>query len=123
MSTLAIPKGLEFEFTIAVKDSNSFLAMDLTNMDPTSEFRIIEKESKSAIVTGLVSVKDAINGIVEISIPAEDTLMLNELRGGVEDGYYSKPNYSCLVTIKFTDDTNTINVIIEDVSIIVTGEV
>ena len=120
MTDFVIPKGETFEFSVRVKDKNSFLAQDLTNMD-TAVFRLIDIKTQALVTTVNMIVVDALNGVLKGTIASVDTATLSVLRGAVEDGYYLKAGYQGSMTITFTDGTESINVLISKVLVAPTG--
>lgn len=115
MSDFIIPKGAIFTFTIAVKERDSFLAQDLTNMS-SAVITVFEKADTSCIkFTSDLVVSDALNGILKGTLSAFDTGLLTIDRGPKVDGYYLKPLYYASIAITFTDGTLPISVLIEDV--------
>jgi len=120
MADFVIPKGETFEFSIRVKDKNSFLAQDLTKMG-TATFRLIDIQTQLLVVSVPMTVVNALNGILKGTIASADTTALKVLRGAVEDGYYLKAGYQGSMTITFTDGTTSINVLISKILVAPTG--
>jgi len=120
MADFVIPKGETFEFSVRVKDKDSFLAQDLTNM-ATAVFRLIDIKTQALVTTVNMTVENALNGVLKGTIGSADTATLNVLRGPAEDGYYLKAGYQGSMTITFTDGTESINVLIDKVLIAPTG--
>ena len=124
MSNFTIPKGLDFDFKVKVIEEDSFLPQDLTNMDETTSSFTLVKQATPDVSTGvstLLSVVDAINGEVTGELTAIETDGLEYERGDKVDGYYLKPTYFGVITIKFTDSTPSITTIINDILIVPTG--
>ena len=121
MANMTIPRGIDYSFNIIVKEADSFLPKDLTAFD-TGTISIIHKETKTKVITSNITVdSDPLSGIVHGTILGTDSVDLEIDRGAVEDRLYSKPNYQALVTIKFNDGTKDIVVIIDNISVAVTG--
>jgi len=120
MTDLVIPKGKEFEFTIKVMEKDSFLAQNLENVD-TATLTILGIVTQEAVTTTPLTVLDSSNGVLKGSIPASETSKLTVHRGPAEDGYYLKPGYQASMTVTFTDDTESINVLIERIMVAPTG--
>jgi len=120
MADFVIPKGETFEFSVRVKDKDSFLAQDLTNMG-TAVFRLLDIDTQELMVTIGMTVIDALNGVLKGTIANTDTAQLLVKRGPAEDGYYLKPGYQGSMTITFTDSTESINVLISKVLVAPTG--
>ncbi len=120
MADFVIPKGKEFSFTIKVIEKDSFLAQDLTNMD-TASLEIFGVEASCSMFTTALTVTDALNGLLEGTIPDTDTATLDVLRGPKEDNYYLKPGYQGTIVVTFTDATLPISVLIEDVYVYPSG--
>ena len=114
MSDFIIPKGADFTFTVAVKERDSFLAQDLTNM-ATASIEIFEKAASCTKFTTAMTVDDALNGILKGTLLALNTDTLVVDRGPKVDGYYLKPLYYASISITFIDATLPIFVLIEDV--------
>ncbi len=115
MSDFVIPKGSDFTFTVVVKERDSYIAQDLTNMN-TASITIFEKADASCIkFTTALTVEDAVNGILKGTLAAVNTDTLTIERGGKVDGYYLKSLYYASIAITFTDATLPITVLIEDV--------
>jgi len=120
MADFVIPKGETFEFSIRVKDKDSFLSQDLTNMD-TAVFRLIGIKTQALVATVNMVVVDALNGVLKGAMANTDTAALNVIRGAAEDGYYLKAGYQGSMTITFTDGTESINVLISKILVAPTG--
>ncbi len=120
MADFVIPKGETFEFSIRVKDKDSFIAQDLTNMD-TAIFRLLDIDTQSLVSTVSMVVIDAVNGVLRGTIPSTETSNLVVSRGPKEDGYYLKASYQGSITITFTDGTESINVLIDKITVAPTG--
>jgi len=121
MANMTIPRGIDYSFNIIVKEANSFLPKDLTAFD-NGTIDIIHKETKTKVITSNITVgSNPLSGIVHGTILGVDSAGLEISRGAVEDRLYSKPNYQALVTIKFSDGTKDIVVIIDNISVAVTG--
>ena len=104
MADFTIPKNKDYTFTIKVYEKDSFLPQDLTNMS-TASIEILLLSTSCTVFTTVMTVHDAINGILKCTIPAVDTNLLTIERGPKEDGYYNKPTHSALITVNFTDTT------------------
>ena len=120
MADFIIPKGETFEFSVRVKDKDSFLAQDLTNMN-SAKFRLLNITTQTLVTTVDMIVVDALNGVLKGTIVNTDTATLNVIRGAAEDGYYLKAGYQGSITITFTDGTESINVLISKIYVAPTG--
>ena len=121
MTEFVIPKGKEFEFTIKVIESDSFIAQNLSSVVVTPTLKIVDKAAPTATVISVnLTVTDAVNGMLEGTIPPEQTALLDYLRGGAEDGYYLKPKYMGVVEVDPVT-VPKITTIIEDIYLTPTG--
>lgn len=114
MSDFIIPKGSDFTFTIVVKERDSFLAQDLTNM-ATASITVFQKLDSCITLTAALTVSDALNGILKGTLPAIDTTNLLVDRGDKVDGYYLKSLYYASIEVTFSDATLPIFVLVSDV--------
>jgi len=121
MADFVIPKGMDFEFQITVKEKESFIAQDLTNMN-VATFNLLDIETQAKVATSSLTVIDALNGVLGGILTSSITSGLTVYRGSKEDGYYLKPGYQGSITITFTDSTESINVLISKIYIAPTGE-
>lgn len=125
MSDFVIPKGKDFTFRLNVKDNESFLAQDLTNID-TATFKVFNKELGTCVFELVyptnILVVSALNGIMSVTIPSANTSNLTVYRGEKEDGYYLKSGYQGYIEITFDDSTTPISVLINDIYVAPTGE-
>jgi hypothetical protein len=126
---MIIPKGLSYKFNINVKEKDSFLAQDLTNMSEAT-FNLINRSdmtsvlSESLIVPGAVGEEqdnNALNGKLQCELSALQTSALLVARGDKEDNYYLKANYQGAINITFNGDTPDINVLIDKIYVAPTG--
>lgn len=114
MSDFTIPKGRDYVFKVKILEKESFLAKDLTTMtDLTVDF-MLKSTSCSLDQTATpitYVVLNALNGEVQISVPSELTATMVSEQGDKVDGYYLKPTYKCVITAKFSDDTDVLAII------------
>ncbi len=124
MSDFIIPKGKEYTFTIKVLQKDSFLPQDLTSLNTaTSLFELIKLSDLVKVTTPgvVITILDAINGILKVVLPNTYTTGLVYERGEKVDSYYPKPTYSALLYLDFTDATPDRTVIIDEVYVIPVG--
>jgi hypothetical protein len=113
MSDFIIPKGKEYKFTVRVIEKDSFLPQDLTTMTSTT-VELIQRSTgcKVESVTPVTTiVLDAINGMLEVTMPSGYTDALVVERGDAVDGYYLKPVYQCIITVKFSNLPDVLSII------------
>jgi len=114
MSNFVIPKSREYVFTVKVLDKNSFLPRDLTTMTSIT-VTFLENATNAPVVPGsytiATSVLDSINGLIKVVIPAGYSNLLVSDRGDKVDGYYLKPTYKCIITVKFSNDSDVLSII------------
>lgn len=129
-----IPKGKTYTFSITVLEKNSYLPKNLAGMDTSnSSFQLINRD-KLVPVPGAISIvrvpDDKLkpgdpnayaNGRVSVTIPGSVTRLLEYERGPKIDGYYVKPTYQGVLTIKFTDATSDIVAVLQDICVIPVG--
>lgn len=114
MSDFIIPKGRDYVFTVKILDKDSFLPRDLTTMtsividfvDNTTNCSV---DAQGAVVS--YTVINALNGLVKVTVPSAYTSLLTSERGDKVDGYYLKPVYKCVITAKFSDDSDVLSII------------
>lgn len=115
-----IPKGKDYTFTIKVMEKDSFLPQDLTNMSTATIEVLLATTSCSVFITNM-TVQDAINGVLECTIPLAQTDLLVGERGDKVDGYYLKPSHQALITVTFNDGTPTVFTAIDKVYVLQTS--
>ena len=99
-----INKGMSNEFILTIKQNDSTLPMLITDTD-TFTLKMYKLEDSSE-VTGLdnvISVYDANNGQIKITLDSAIVSGLVGEKGGKEDRYYLRPTYRIAI------DCNTIN--------------
>lgn len=99
-----INKGMSNEFILTIKQNDSTLPMLITDTD-TFTLKMYKLEDSSE-VTGLdnvISVYDANNGQIKITLDNTTVSGLVGEKGGKEDRYYLRPTYRIAI------DCNTIN--------------
>jgi hypothetical protein len=120
---------------MTILQSNSYLPKDLLYMDNAlSTFNLVKLDTLvpvtgtitlAKIPDGKVSPADPdtfLNGRVLVTIPDTVTSTLVFDRGPKVDGYYIKPTYEGIISIKFTNGDTNIIAIVPDISIIPIGE-
>ena len=113
MSDFIIPKGKEYKFTVRVIEKDSFLPQDLATM-VSATVELINSSTGCAVddTTPItVTVLDALNGMLSVTMPADYTALLEVERGDKVDGYYLKPVYQCIITVKFSDIPDILSII------------
>ena len=120
MALLTIPKGTAFEFSVTIKDTNSFEPKDLTGVTDAN-LRIVSKDTGILVTTTDMTVVDADNGRLACSIPTAETNKLEVVKGDKEDRSYSIPNYDGIITVTFSNSANNMTVIIRDIAVINAG--
>jgi len=115
-----IPKGADFDFTIKVLQEESYLPQDLTNMEQ-AVFKLFDIKTMQLAHTAILTVKNAAGGCLQGHIPASVTETFKVERGPKEDKYYLKPGYQASILVSFTDNTNSITVLIPEVYVAPTG--
>ena len=134
MASFKIPRGKTYTFSITVLERNSFLPKDLATMDVANSSFSLVKLDTLAVVAGAISLvrvaDDKLNvldqdtylqGLVAVTIPDTVTSTLVYERGDKVDGYYIKPTYQGVVTVKFTDGTSNIVAVVSNICVIPTG--
>jgi hypothetical protein len=129
-----IPKGKNYTFGITVLERNSFLPKDLADMDLANSSFTLVKLSDLSVVAGtitMVRVADDklnvldpdsyLNGRVSVIVPSAVTGILEYERGDKVDGYYLKPTYQGVATIKFTDGTSDIVAVLPSILVVPVG--
>lgn len=129
-----IPKGKTYTFSITVLERDSYLPKDLADMDTAnSSFQLINRDTLVPVAGTITMTRVAddkllpedpdtyLNGKVSVSIPNTVTGLLEYERGPKIDGYYVKPTYQGVVTVKFTDATSDIVAVLQDICVIPVG--
>ena len=121
MSDFIVPKGREYTFTVKILDKESFLPKDLATMSAMTVDFISNDVDPVSNPTGCkvddtgneisYTVVNALNGLVKVTVPAGFTNLLEGERGDKVDGYYLKPVYKCVITVKFSDDSDILSII------------
>lgn len=114
MANFTIPKNKDYTFTLKVMEKDSFLPQDLTNMSAAS-IEVLLASTACSLFTTTMTVLDALNGVLECTIPAAQTGLLTVERGEQVDGYYLKPAHQATITVSFSDGTPTVFSILEKV--------
>lgn len=120
MADFVIPKGEEFTFTVKVLARDSFLPQDLTNINNSGYFKIVDKDTKAQVGNSItISTSNvygnATDGVLKITASSTLTSLLQLDEGSKEDGYYMRPKYRGVLKVTFTDGTPAIFSVIEDV--------
>ena len=134
MSSFMIPRGKTYTFTITVLERNSFLPKDLADMDTVNTSFSLIKSSDLSAVAGVITVARVtdskvnqldpdtyLQGLLSVTIPDTVTATLAYERGTKVDGYYIKPMYEGIVTVKFTDTTSDIVAVVPSICVVPTG--
>jgi len=134
MSIFKIPRGKTYTFSITVLEKNSYLPKNLLNMDTVKTSFSLVKLSDLSVVPGTITVVRVVddkllptdpdtylNGRLAVTMPYSLTSLLSYERGDKVDGYYIKPMYQGIVTVKFIDSTLDIVAVIPQISVIPTG--
>ena len=114
MAEFIIPKGKDYTFTVNVKERDSFLAQDLTNM-ATANINITLAADSCLVYTTAMTVQDAVNGVLKCTMLAAQTNLLTVERGDKVDGYYLKPAHQATIEVTFIDATPAITTLLEKV--------
>ena len=123
---MTIPLGSEYTFIVTVMENDSFLPQDLTAVDLANcSFTLVRLSDLCKVVVGTatITVEDAINGRLRVSLDATMTSSLSYERGDKVDGYYIKPMYQGTVVVKFTDSTPTRIAVVPDIKVAPLGVV
>lgn len=134
MASFKIPRGKTYTFTITVLERNSFLPKDLASMDTVNTSFSLIKSSDLSSVAGAISVLRVadsklnpgdpdtyLQGLLSVTIPSAVTATLAYERGAKVDGYYIKPMYEGVVTVKFTDPASDIVAVVPNICVVPTG--
>ena len=129
-----IPKGKTYTFSITVLERDSYLPKDLADMDTAnSSFQLVNRDTLVPVAGTITMTRIAddkllpedpdtyLNGKVSVSIPDTVTSTLEYERGPKIDGYYVKPTYQGVVTVKFTDTTSDMVAVLQDICVIPVG--
>ena len=115
MASLTIIKNKAYEFTVYVKEEDSFTAQDLTDFSSSTMTIISYAAVPETIGTISLTVLDSANGVLKGTIPATITGLMASVRGDEVDGFYLKPAYQGLLSIVFSGDTTDRNVLIDKI--------
>jgi hypothetical protein len=129
-----IPKGKNYTFGITVLERNSFLPKDLADMDLANSSFSLVKLADLSVASGTITMARVaddkvlpgdpttyLNGRISVTIPSTVTGALAYERGPKVDGYYLKPTYQGVATIKFTDGSSDIIAVVPDVLVVPVG--
>lgn len=129
-----IPKGKTYTFSITVLERDSYLPKDLADMDvANSSFQLVNRDTLVPVPGAITVVRSMdqkleptdpdsyLNGRLAVTIPSTVTSILEYERGPKVDGYYVKPTYQGVVTVKFTDGTSDIVAVLQDICVIPVG--
>ena len=95
-----IPKGVEFYCEFDVKEPGSSTPMDLTGATGTFSLSTIGLDPNPTLTAVPLVVTDPDNGIVSVSLTAEQTSELVTRIGFAEDGYDIIPTYKAQLDIQ-----------------------
>lgn len=99
-----INKGMSNEFILTIKQNDSTLPMLITGTDTfTVKMYKLEDSSEVTGLDNVISVYDANNGQIKITLDSAIVSGLVGEKGGKEDRYYLRPTYRIAI------DCNTIN--------------
>jgi len=134
MASFKIPHGKTYTFSVTVLEHDSYLPKDLASMDTVnSSFSLVKLDTLVPVVGAITITRVAddklnvldpdtyLNGRLSVSIPSVVSATLTYERGDKVDGYYSKPTYEGIITVKFTDTTSDIVAVVPDICVIPTG--
>ena len=99
-----IPKGQVFYCEFTVKEPGESTPMDLTGATGTFTLITIGENPCIAVEATSIAVVDATNGIISISLTAEQTADLVGRKGFAEDGYPLIPTYRGSLEIHTTEE-------------------
>ena len=102
MADFIIPKGKAYTFTIKVMEKDSFLPQDLT-YTATATIELLLLSTGASVFTTVMTVDNALNGVLKCTIPTAQTDLLTIDRGPKVDGYYLRPTHQALITVTFTE--------------------
>ena len=114
MANFTIPKNKDYTFTLKVMEKDSFLPQDLTNMS-TANIEILLASTGCSVYVTAMTVLDALNGVLQCTMPLAQTDLLTIERGDKVDGYYLKPAHQATITVTFSDGTPTVFSILDKV--------
>jgi len=112
-----IPKGKPFYCEFVIKEPGVSMPMDVTGLTGTFTLSKIGIDPCTHLATP-VSVVDGRNGIISITLTAQETSGLDGRKGFAEDGYTLIPTYSGSLAL-FKD--KPINVLIPKIYVIDDG--
>lgn len=100
-----IHKGMTNEFTFTIKQNDSTIPMIIDVNDTfVAKLKLLSNDSVTATVTmaaqvgiGQITIFDAPNGQIKITLDSALVDTLIKERGWKEDGYYIKPTYSLAI--------------------------
>jgi hypothetical protein len=112
-----IPRGEEFYCEFSVKEPGASIPMDVTGM--TGEF-ILSKigNDPCVVLTSPISVVNGPNGLISITLTADETKSLTGRKGFAEDGYALIATYSGALDLMLTQP---INILIPKIYILDSG--
>lgn len=98
-----IPKGVAFYCEFEVKEPGSSTPMDLTGATGTFTLSTIGPNVSLVLSDVPLVVQDADNGVISVSLTADQTEDLVSRRGFAEDGYPIVPTYKAQLDIQAED--------------------
>lgn len=127
MAEFTIPKGEEFRFNVKVIEKDSFLPMDVAQLDSTNSY--VKFQDAATLVclsnTGVTVTKvpddvaanplTYFNGMIAVYVPAAITTLMRYERGDKVDDYYLKPTYQATIHLRFLDTTPSRTVVLNKV--------
>lgn len=119
MGKYIIPKGREFYCEFVIKEPGASTPMDLTGATGTFTLTTASK-SPCKVLERQLDVKDGLNGIMSLTLSADDTKLLNGRTGFAEDGYPLIPTYAGSLYIE--TEEHPIDVLIERIYVLEEGE-
>lgn len=100
VAKFVISKGSDNTFIFTIKQDNSTLPLTIEVGDTFSASLVTigDDVAYAAVTDKALTVDDAANGKVSLSIPAADTLALVTDKGPKVDRYYLRPTYKLTIT-------------------------
>ena len=109
MSNFVITKGVANEATFIIKQTGTTLPMEIEATDTfVATLVLLENEGAINGTSYTLTIEDAINGKVKLTIPEADTVGLVSDKGCKVDRYYNKPTYKLIVECNTANNGNFI---------------
>jgi hypothetical protein len=100
-----ITKGVENNFVFTIKADGSTLPLVIENTD-TFDYQLVKLEDEVVVDSGSLTVENAINGKVGLTLSQATVDALESEKGTKADRYYLRPTYKLMLLCNTVNNGN-----------------